>query len=147
ARLAARVRVWVTGFGASCDARHLTAPDPGGEALANAARAALGDAGVEASRIGLVSAHGTATAQNDAAQAAAIARIFGPEPNVPVFALKGTVGHTLGAAGALELLATADAMTRGVCPASAGEGAAEPGVALFDRTEKVSSTIGLKLAS
>src|SRR5262249_39801312 len=66
---------------------------------------------------------------------------------VPIMALKGTIGHTLGAAGALETLAAAVAMERGVCPASVGEGGTEGGLAILDRAEPVSAIHTLKLSS
>jgi 3-oxoacyl-[acyl-carrier-protein] synthase-1/3-oxoacyl-[acyl-carrier-protein] synthase II len=146
--LASRVLAWVTGFGSSCDGMHLTAPDPRGEGLARAARDALADAGIAAGDVELVSAHGTATPQNDAAEAAAITQLMGTSSRVPVFAFKGTVGHTLGASGALELLAAASAMERGLSPASAeGGGAAADGVCVLDRTERSSARTALKLSS
>jgi 3-oxoacyl-[acyl-carrier-protein] synthase-1/3-oxoacyl-[acyl-carrier-protein] synthase II len=143
----ARVRAWVTGFGASCDATHLTAPDASGSGLARAASAAV-EAGTCA--IDLVSAHGTATPQNDAAEAAALVSVLGSRAGggaVPVFSLKGTTGHTLGAAGALELLAAVDALERGVAPASVGIGAIERGLHVLDRVEASSATAALKLSA
>lgn len=135
-------RAWVTGFGASCDAAHLTAPDADGEGLTRAGRAALESAG--APEVGLVSAHATATKQNDASEAQAIARLA---PDAPTFGFKGTIGHTLGAAGALETLAAIDALERGLSPASHGEGPAEPGVSVLDRSEPSMARSALKLSS
>ncbi|HVJ92141.1 MAG TPA: beta-ketoacyl synthase N-terminal-like domain-containing protein, partial [Labilithrix sp.] len=117
ARRARRVHAWISGFGASCDAAHLTAPEASGGGLARAARAAIEEAG--APPIELVSAHGTATKHNDAAEASAIVAALGGAREIPVYSLKGTVGHTLGAAGALEVLSAALAMRDGVAPASA----------------------------
>lgn len=140
--LGRKARVFVTGFGATCDAKHLTAPDPEGRGLLCAARAALAEAGSPA--IALVSAHGTATLQNDQAEARSI-RALGS--SAPVFAAKGTLGHTLGAAGVLELLATIDALGAQVAPATYGSGLAEPGVRLVDRSEANIGVHGLKLAA
>ncbi len=118
----ARVLAYIAGFGASCDATHVTAPDRTGGGLARAARAALADAGALASAIDLVSPHATATPYNDAAEAKALAAVLGSETaaRVPMTALKAELGHTLGAAGALEALQAAHALARGVLPASVG---------------------------
>ena len=115
ARRAARVFGWISGFGASCDATHLTAPDATGAGLARAASHAIAEAGAPA--IDLVSAHGTATAQNDRSEAGAILRALGDSArDVPVYSLKGAVGHTLGAAGALEVLSAVSALEKRVAP-------------------------------
>ena len=118
---------FVIGFGASCDAVHLTAPDREGRGLARAAAQALANAGQPP--VSLVSAHATATEYNDAAEARALAQVLGPRiAEVPVHALKGGIGHTLGAAGALETLSALVALRRGIAPASAGSGAIDGGV-------------------
>jgi 3-oxoacyl-[acyl-carrier-protein] synthase II len=134
---------YVTGFGASCDATHLTAPDPQGAGLASAAVAALTEAGAPTA-IDLISAHGTATMQNDASETLAITTACTTTvatPTPPVFAFKGAIGHTLGAAGVLEVLAALDALDRMITPASAGGGGAvEAGISLFDRTEAQASS-------
>jgi 3-oxoacyl-[acyl-carrier-protein] synthase-1/3-oxoacyl-[acyl-carrier-protein] synthase II len=142
-----RVRGWVSGFAATCDAAHLTAPDRQGAGLARAASSALEQAGWPI--IGLVSAHGTATRQNDNAEAKAIfealANNAGGFP--PVHSLKGGTGHTLGAAGALEVAGALVALDAGVAPASFGTGAAESGVRVLDRVEACSVRSVLKLSS
>lgn len=141
----ARAFAFVTGFGASCDAVHLTAPDREGRGLAHAARAALDDAKVEAAAIALVGAHGTATEFNDAAEAKAMAQVLGSA--VPVHAPKGAIGHTLGAAGALETLALASAMERGVAPASWGGGTPMAGVGVAEVSAPCDVPVSLKLSS
>lgn len=139
-----RVHGWVEGFGASCDATHLTAPDRGGAGLALAARVALERA--RFADVGLVSAHGTATEANDAAEARALAAL--PEArDAVVHAFKASIGHTLGAAGALEVMAALTAMERGVLPATAGEGEAMPGLRLLGRAERATCDAALKLSS
>jgi hypothetical protein len=85
--------------GLSQDATHLTAPDRIGGGLERAARAALGD--IDPASLSSVSAHGTGTRFNDGMEALALGRLFGALP-VPLHALKGVVGHTLGAAGVIE---------------------------------------------
>ncbi len=124
---APRVLGIVYGFAATSDATHVTAPEPAGHGLARAALGALDDAGVEPTAVELVSAHATATLHNDAAEAAALAETLGPHvAHVPVHAFKGILGHTLGAAGALETLAALDAMRAGVIPGSGASGALDP---------------------
>lgn len=103
------------GAGASCDASHMTAPCPDGKWAAEAMRRALADAGLDAAAIDFLNAHGTATPLNDAAEAAAIRLVFGDRaPVLPVEATKGVVGHLLGAAGAVEAVATIVSLRAGV---------------------------------
>lgn len=117
----ARAHFFVTGFGASTDAVHVTAPDRTGDGLARALRAALDDAGIDASDIESVSAHATSTPYNDAMEARALRSVF-REAEPVVHPFKAQIGHSLGAAGVLETLAIADALARRVLPASAGAG-------------------------
>ena len=117
---------YVLGFGVGCDAVHVTAPDRTGAGLARAARAALLDAAVEPARIDLISAHATATPFNDSAEGHAIAAIIGATAErVVVHPFKAVVGHTLGAAGALEALAALSAAQQGMLPGALGEGELE----------------------
>jgi 3-oxoacyl-[acyl-carrier-protein] synthase II len=93
----------IIGYGASTDTHHLTQPHPEGEAALAAMRAACASAGVTPDQIDYVNAHGTATPQNDAAEAAAIHAWAGPRAaTLPVSSTKAGVGHLLGAAGAVE---------------------------------------------
>lgn len=96
---------WLVGYGASCDAHHMTAPHPEGRGAEQAMRMALGDGGASASSVGFANAHGTGTPHNDSAEAAALARVVGPHA-VPVTSNKGAIGHLLGSAGAVEAVAT-----------------------------------------
>ncbi len=144
-------RAYVAGFGASCDATHVTAPDRTGGGLARAAIAALEDAQVAPSAIDLVSPHATATPFNDAAEHRALVTALGPEAalRVPVAPLKAELGHTLGAAGALESLAAIDALARGVVPAAAGEGEIDPDAPANLLPRAIAAPLGaaLKLSS
>lgn len=116
----------VLGFGVGCDAVHVTAPDRTGAGLARAARAALGDAQLEPAHVDLISAHATATPFNDAAEGHAIAAAIGATAErVVVHPFKAVAGHTLGAAGTLELLAALSAAKRNLLPAAFGEGELE----------------------
>ncbi len=141
-------KLFVTGFGASSDASHITAPDRAGAGLSRAAGAALAEAGQP--EVELVSPHATATPYNDAAETRALARALSGQRSTPVMhPFKAQIGHTLGAAGALELLACGDAIVRGVLPASAGEGELDPDAParLLGRTTTGTVRTALKLAS
>ena len=94
----------IVGAASNADAYHITAPSPGGVGAITCMRLALEDAGLQPGDIRQVNAHGTSTPLNDAAEAAAIAEVFGPD-GVPVVSTKGVTGHALGAAGALEAAA------------------------------------------
>jgi 3-oxoacyl-[acyl-carrier-protein] synthase II len=110
----ATVLAEVLGYGSSCDAHHLTAPDPAGAGAAEAMRAALADAGVPASAVGYVNAHGTSTPLNDRAESLAIREVLGT--TVPVSSTKSVTGHLLGAAGAVEAVACIQVLRTGVLP-------------------------------
>ena len=111
----------VTGYGATADAHHLTAPDPTGEGAARAIRAALEDAGVDPDEIDYVNAHGTSTQMNDRSETEAIKAALGDHAaRVPVSSTKSTIGHLLGAAGAVEAIATLLALRAGVAPPTLG---------------------------
>jgi 3-oxoacyl-(acyl-carrier-protein) synthase len=107
------------GVGAAADATHMTAPDREGGGAARALEAALADAGTPPDAVGFVSAHGTGTPYNDAMEAVAIARVFGPQ-RVPVNSIKGAIGHTLGAAGAFEAVLCVRVLAEAVIPPTAG---------------------------
>ncbi len=141
--------VRIAGFGASADAVHLTAPDRSGAGLARAAAAALADAGVAGHDVGLVSAHATATPFNDAAEAHAIATALGAGSSAVIHPFKAQIGHTLGAAGALETLVCVDAIERGLLPAAAGRGPIDPDAAvrLLDVATRGSPRVALKLSA
>lgn len=109
----------VVGYGANSDAYHLTAPTPDGSGPAGAMELALENAHLEPSQIDYLNAHGTATQTNDAAEANAITRIFG-DRGVDVSSTKGMTGHLLGAAGAIEAIATIGATLRDEMPANIG---------------------------
>ena len=119
------VRFLVSGFGASTDAVHITAPDRTGGGLARAGAAALADARLGADAVALVSAHATATPYNDAMESKALSTLFGDRAPI-VHPFKAEIGHTLGAAGVLETLALAAAIERQVAPAAAGTGELDP---------------------
>ena len=113
----AKVVAQILGYGESSDAHHLTQPHPQGCGAARAMNAALKNAGVPAEQVDLIAAHATGTPDNDAAEFAAMNQVFGARlPEVPVVAFKSHLGHTLGGAGAVELILSAMALRDQVVP-------------------------------
>jgi len=108
----------VLGAGETCDAHHMTAPHPEGLGARAAMQESLDRAGLHASQVDHVNAHGTGTKLNDAAEAAAIRSLLGS--GVPVVSTKGFTGHLLGAAGATEAVFSVAAIEHGWIPASLG---------------------------
>lgn len=100
----ARMYASVVGCGLSCDAHHISTPAPQGRGAAAAMAAALDEAGAEPTEVDFVSAHGTGTMHNDIAEAAACAAVFGSHRPY-VSSLKALIGHTLGAASAIQAVA------------------------------------------
>jgi len=127
----ARVRARVLGTGAAADAVHMTAPDREGGGAARAIAAALGAAAVMPSQVDFVSAHGTGTLYNDAMEAAALARAFGTH-RMPVNSIKGAIGHSLGAAGAFEVVLCTQVLATGVVPPTAGLEEIDPACSALD---------------
>ncbi len=107
----------VSGYGASSDAYHATAPEPEGYGIERAVRAALDDARMAPSEVQHVNAHGTSTPLNDVTEARALHRLFGINPAVT--STKGVIGHTLAAAGAIEAAYTALAIGHRSIPPTA----------------------------
>jgi 3-oxoacyl-[acyl-carrier-protein] synthase II len=108
---------YLTGYGATADAHHLTAPDPDGDGASRAIERALADGGHEPSEVDYVNAHGTSTPLNDRSETEAIKRALGgAAESVPVSSLKSSIGHLLGAAGAVEAVATVLALADEVAP-------------------------------
>ena len=117
----AHIHGTIRGYGASSDAHHLTAPREDGEGQAVAMVAALGDAGVGAEEIDYINAHGTSTPLNDRAETRAIKRALGERARqVPISSTKSAIGHLLGAAGAVEAVATLLALRERVAPPTLG---------------------------
>jgi 3-oxoacyl-[acyl-carrier-protein] synthase II len=121
----------LTGYGATGDAFHLTAPQPEGEAAAKAISLAIGDAGLTAIDVDYVNAHGTSTPLNDAAETKAIKAALGERAgDIPVSSTKSSIGHLLGAAGAVEAIATVEALRRRQAPPTVNWEEAEEGLDL-----------------
>jgi len=109
----------IVGFGMTADAHHIT--QPAAEGAAAAMRKALQDGSVSPENVGYINAHGTGTQANDSTEAAAIHQVFGERAaHIPVSSTKSLHGHSIGATGALEALATILALHHGHLPATAG---------------------------
>ena len=105
------------GYGLSGDAHHMTAPDPEAAGALRCMRAALDDAGVDPAQVDYINAHGTATPANDRMETLGIKHLFGRRAyDIPVSSTKSMIGHTLGAAGAIEGVATVLALSQGFIP-------------------------------
>jgi 3-oxoacyl-[acyl-carrier-protein] synthase II len=127
----ARVLGTLRGYGASSDAHHLTAPREDGKGQAAAMTAAMTDAGVHAGEIDYVNAHGTSTPLNDRAETHAIKLALGERAGqIPVSSTKSVIGHLLGAAGAVEAVATLLALRERIVPPTLGLSEPEEGLDL-----------------
>src|SRR5262249_26098878 len=117
----ARIRAFFDGYGIAADAVHMTGPDKEGRGAARAMQVALADAGRAPTDVRFVSAHGTATVFNDLMEAKALALVFGAHAaTTPVNSIKAALGHTLGAAAALEALACVRTLETGLVPPTVG---------------------------
>jgi 3-oxoacyl-[acyl-carrier-protein] synthase II len=139
-------RTWavLAGHGVTTDAYHVTAPDPEGEGMVRAMRAALARAGVAPAAVGYANAHGTGTPQNDRTEARALTRVFG-EGGLLVSSTKSMIGHTMAAAGSLEAIATILALEHGLVPPTANLVTLDAEVA-FDCVPRVARRAALECA-
>jgi len=113
----AKIYAELSGYGATCDAYHVTAPDPEGTAAAQAMEQAMKQSGISGSEALYINAHGTSTKLNDAMETQAIKKVFGSNAaKVPVSSTKSMTGHMLGAAGAVETIVCAKALKEQVIP-------------------------------
>jgi 3-oxoacyl-[acyl-carrier-protein] synthase II len=118
----------VVGYGSTSDAHHLTAPEPSGGPASRAIEFALNDAGVTPDGVDYVNAHGTSTQLNDAAETKALKRALGEERarQIPISSTKSAIGHLLGAAGAVEAVATVQALETRLIPPTLGYEVPDP---------------------
>ena len=115
----AKIYAEMVGYGATCDAYHMTAPRPDGSGGAKAMVMALADGGVRAEEVGYINAHGTSTPLNDAGETAAVKAVFGEHAyRLAISSTKSMTGHMLGAAGAVEAIFTALSLRDGYLPAT-----------------------------
>ncbi|MFZ5827990.1 MAG: beta-ketoacyl-ACP synthase II [Bacillota bacterium] len=123
----ARIYGEIIGYGSAADAYHMVQPPENGEGGARAMRRALKDAGLEPSAVGYINAHGTSTPQGDIAETRAIKAVFGEHARkLAISSTKSMHGHLLGAAGAVELIATVMAVREGVLPPTINQEVADP---------------------
>ncbi len=116
-RRGAHIYAELRGFGMTCDAYHMTAPEPSGRQAARAIQLALKDAGIKPTDVDYINAHGTSTPLNDKTETMVIKQVFGPAAyKTPVSATKSMIGHLIGAAGAVELIATVLALEHQIIP-------------------------------
>ncbi|HZQ57263.1 MAG TPA: beta-ketoacyl-ACP synthase II [Acidimicrobiales bacterium] len=127
----ARVRALIAGYGRNTDAHHITAPSPGGDGAVRCMQLALEDAGLPTSAIGHINAHGTSTPLNDASEAEAVLKVFGGQAP-PVTSVKGATGHLIGAAGAVEAIASVLAMEHAVVFPTANHEHLDPALGPID---------------
>jgi len=122
-----RILAELAGYGSTADAHHLTAPEPTGRPASRAIELAIADAGASPSEIAYVNAHGTSTQPNDAAETRALKLALGEHAyHVPISSTKSAIGHLLGAAGAVEAVATVEVLRTGVIPPTLGYEVADP---------------------
>ncbi len=112
----ARIYAEIAGYGLSCDAHHMTAAHPEGDGPARAMERALAAGGLSAEEVSYVSAHGTGTPTNDKLETLAVHRVFGRGSRVPISSIKSMIGHTMGAASAIEAAVCALAIHEGWIP-------------------------------
>ncbi|KAF9404557.1 hypothetical protein HW555_014281 [Spodoptera exigua] len=142
----------IVGYGSNCDASHMTAPLKDGSGAADAIELALAEAAIQATEIGYVNAHGTSTPANDAAETAALKRVFGERAyDIPISSTKSMTGHLLGAAGGIEAIACVKTLQEGKAHPTQGYQIADPecdldyvtdGARTIDATYAISNSFG-----
>lgn len=117
----AKIYAEIVGYGATCDAYHITSPAPEGEGAGRAIKLAIKDADIKEEEISYINAHGTSTPYNDKFETAAIKGVFGEKAyEIPISSTKSMTGHLLGAAGAIEAIICAKALEEGFVPPTVG---------------------------
>ncbi len=139
-RRGAKILARLTGWGASCDAHHTTAPHPEGEGAVAAMQAALKRAGLKSSEINYVNAHGTGTRDNDLVESKALKEVFG-ERVPPFSSTKHFFGHALAASGAIEAVVCVEALRHQEIPPNPGFLAPDPAIGLQPVTKFQSATL------
>jgi 3-oxoacyl-[acyl-carrier-protein] synthase II len=135
------------GYGATADAWHITLPAPGGIGAVRAARRALEKAGVEPSEVDHVNAHATSTPEGDRAELIGLRTIFGEHAGkIAVTANKSMLGHTLGAAGAIESIAVIQALRTGTVPPTINLARQDPAAEGLDLTPNAASRRDMRIA-
>lgn len=116
-RRGATIYAEILGYGLSCDAHHMTAAHPEGDGAMRAMAAALAESGVELDQVDYISAHGTGTPTNDRVESLAARKLFGKQADrIPMSSIKSMIGHTMGAASAIEAACCTLALDTGIIP-------------------------------
>lgn len=136
----------IVGYGATCDAYHMTSPDPSGQGAARAMQQAIDEAQITPQQVGYINAHGTATKANDSGEAKSINLVFGQDSDVWVSSTKSMTGHLLGAAGAIEAVATIATLQTGQLPPNIGLSKQDPECAVNVVAKVGQSVADLKYA-
>ena len=136
----------IVGYGATCDAYHMTSPDPSGQGAARAMQQAIDEAQITPQQVVYINAHGTATKANDSGEAKSINLVFGQDSDVWVSSTKSMTGHLLGAAGAIEAVATIAALQTGQLPPNIGLSKQDPECAVNVVAKVGQSVADLKYA-
>ena len=117
----AKILAEVVGYGSTCDAFHITSPDPEGFGASKAMKYAIQEANIDTSEISYINAHGTSTPYNDLFETRAIKNVFKENAkNIPISSSKSMTGHLLGAAGAVESIICVKALQEGFIPPTIG---------------------------
>ncbi|MFH1152681.1 MAG: beta-ketoacyl-[acyl-carrier-protein] synthase family protein [Pseudomonadota bacterium] len=138
--------VELSGGGLSCDAFHASSPHPDGNGAFQAMAEALADAGIGPEDIDYINLHGTGTQANDQAEALAVNRLFGPEKPW-VSSVKGAMGHPMAAAGAIEAVISAIAVSRGLVPPNVGFSHPDPGLDLIPVASALNRSVSRVLSN
>jgi 3-oxoacyl-[acyl-carrier-protein] synthase II len=125
----------IKGWGISCDAHHITAPDRDGRGLQRAVCNALSKASISIDDVAAVGGHGTGTVHNDAMEITAFRRIFG-EAVPPLYSIKGAIGHCLGACGLIEVIVASRCLQEQIVPPVTGLQNPEPDIKAHIAMEK-----------
>ncbi|NLK74507.1 MAG: beta-ketoacyl-ACP synthase II [Clostridiales bacterium] len=120
-RRGAKIYAEVVGYGATCDAYHITSPSPDGDGAARAMKLAIEEANIKPKNVSYINAHGTSTEINDKFETASIKLTFGADAyKIPISSTKSFIGHLLGAAGAVEAIVSVKALEQSYIPATIG---------------------------
>ncbi len=137
----------LVGAGLSCDAYHPASPHPEGVGALHAMKEALSDACISPADIDYIHLHGTGTVDNDLAEARAVHALFGDHPLPPLSSIKGSVGHSLAAAGAIGAVVSTLSITHGIIPANTGFHDPDPGLSLMPVREPLEAKINTVLVN
>ena len=145
----AKIYAEVIGYGTTCDAGHITAPDPEGVGAAAAMQAAIEDAGIEPGEIDYINAHGTSTPLGDQAESKAIMQVLGDAAmNTAVSSTKGALGHSLGASGGIEAVILCKSIDDSVVPPTINYETPDPGCPLdYVPNEKRPMDVGIAMSN